>query len=109
MTEKLENATEPEDVAAALGAAGVSVADVDAIAGVGSERWDRARLLELRDLVLMLSESLTPTGIGPWLGSPNRLLEGRRPVDVAAGGGPVAGYRGGSVVRRRQLRLTVSS
>lgn len=36
--------------------------------------------------MLLLAESLTANGIEQWLHSPNRILEGRRPLDVAADG-----------------------
>ena len=39
---------------------------------------------ELRDLVLLLSDSLTPRGVGQWLHAKNRLLDGERPVDLLA-------------------------
>jgi transcriptional regulator with XRE-family HTH domain len=39
-------------------------------------RYDR--LAELRDLVSLLSDSLTPRGVGQWL----RSLGGERPLDV---------------------------
>jgi hypothetical protein len=34
--------------------------------------------------VLLLSDSLTPRGIGQWLHARNRLLGGRRPIEVIA-------------------------
>lgn len=47
------------------------------------ERYDR--LAQLRDLVLLLSDSLTTRGVGQWLHAKNRLLDGKRPVDLLAG------------------------
>lgn len=46
------------------------------------DRYDR--LAQLRDLVILLSDSLTPRGVGQWLHAKNRLLEGQRPVDLLA-------------------------
>jgi transcriptional regulator with XRE-family HTH domain len=43
-------------------------------------RYDR--LAELRDLVSLLSDSLTPRGVGQWLHARNRSLGGERPLDV---------------------------
>jgi hypothetical protein len=44
------------------------------------------RLRQLREIVLLLRETLTPRGVGQWLNARNRLLDGRRPLDVMAGG-----------------------
>lgn len=46
------------------------------------DRYDR--LAQLRDLTLLLSDSLTPRGVGQWLHARNRLLEGERPIDLLA-------------------------
>jgi hypothetical protein len=43
------------------------------------------RLHDLREVVLMLAETLTPRGVGQWLRARNRLLKGR-PLDLLAGG-----------------------
>ena len=43
------------------------------------------RLHDLRDVVLMLAETLTPRGVGQWLRARNRLLKGR-PIDLLAEG-----------------------
>lgn len=48
------------------------------------ERYDR--LAELRDLVVLLSESLSERGVGQWLRARNRLLDGVRPIDGLAQG-----------------------
>jgi hypothetical protein len=40
------------------------------------------RLRELREIVLLLRGTLTPRGVGQWLNARNRLLGGRRPLDV---------------------------
>lgn len=91
MIPDLERATEPEEIVAALEAVGVGAAASASIAGPHagarrSEAWDIDRLLELKSLVLLLAETLTANGIEQWLRSPNRILEGRRPLDVAADG-----------------------
>ena len=44
------------------------------------------RLRELREIVLLLRETLTPRGVGQWLNARNRTLAGRRPIDVMAEG-----------------------
>lgn len=46
------------------------------------DRYDR--LAQLRDLVLLLSHSLTARGVGRWLHAKNRLLDGERPIDLLA-------------------------
>ncbi len=40
------------------------------------------RLREVRELVLILDETLTPRGITQWFTARNRLLGGQRPVDL---------------------------
>lgn len=44
------------------------------------------RLRELREIVLLLRETLTPRGVGQWLTARNRLLGGRRPIEVLSEG-----------------------
>jgi hypothetical protein len=39
-------------------------------------------LAQLRDIVLLLSDSLTPRGVGQWLHAKNRVLGGERPIDL---------------------------
>lgn len=93
MSDLLERAVEASEIVSALKAYGVTQADVAATVGVSDravrgwrestirpERYDR--LAELRDLVLLLAESLTPRGVNQWLHARNRLLEGRRPLDL---------------------------
>lgn len=93
MSDLLERAVEASEIVSALKAYGVTQADVAATVGVSDravrgwrestirpERYDR--LTELRDLVLLLAESLTPRGVNQWLHARNRLLEGRRPLDL---------------------------
>jgi Protein of unknown function (DUF2384) len=47
-------------------------------------RYDR--LAELRDLVALLSDSLTERGVGQWLHARNRTLDGERPLEVLGQG-----------------------
>ncbi|MGH7813076.1 MAG: helix-turn-helix domain-containing protein [Candidatus Binataceae bacterium] len=44
------------------------------------------RLRELREIALVLKETLTPRGVSQWLSARNRILGGRRPVEVMAAG-----------------------
>jgi hypothetical protein len=44
------------------------------------------RLRDLREIVLLLREALTPRGVGQWLNARNRNLGGRRPIEVLADG-----------------------
>src|ERR1700730_10091018 len=44
------------------------------------------RLRDLREIVLLLKETLTPRGVGQWLTAHNRLLGGRRPIEVLSEG-----------------------
>ena len=44
------------------------------------------RLRELREIVLLLRETLTPRGVGQWLNARNRNLDGRRPIEVLSEG-----------------------
>lgn len=84
----LAAATEPAKIAEALAPFGVGAAELARRrdAGPSSEAWDLDRLQELRSLVLLLAESLTEAGVAQWLRAPSRLLDGRRPIDVAADG-----------------------
>ena len=91
----LERAVEASEIVDALKPFGVTQVDVAAVAQVsdravrawrtGDIRADRYdRLAQLRDLVLLLSDSLTQRGVGQWLHAKNRLLDGERPVDLLA-------------------------
>jgi hypothetical protein len=40
------------------------------------------RLRDVREVALILEETLTPRGIAQWFTARNRLLAGRRPVDA---------------------------
>jgi Protein of unknown function (DUF2384) len=95
MADTLERAVEASEIVDALKSFGVTQVDVAAVTQVsdravrgwrtGDIRPDRYdRLAQLRDLVLLLSDSLTPRGVGQWLHAKNRLLDGERPVDLLA-------------------------
>jgi hypothetical protein len=95
----IERAVEPGEIVAALGRYGLSQKDI-AISAHVSERtvyaWKRDhggvrdrnydRLAALREVVLILRDSLTGRGVGQWLRARNRLLDGRRPTEVLAAG-----------------------
>jgi len=89
----LERAVEAPEIVKALRGYGVTQNDVASVAGVTDravrgwgtseirpQRYDR--LADLRDLVILLSDSLTPRGVGQWLHARNRLLDGSRPLDL---------------------------
>lgn len=95
MAHTLERAVEASEIVDALKSFGVTQVDVAAVAQVsdravrawrtGDIRADRYdRLAQLRDLVLLLSDSLTERGVGQWLHAKNRVLGGERPVDLLA-------------------------
>jgi hypothetical protein len=94
----LERAVEAADVVHALRQFGLTQAAI-ALATSASARsvrnWQRTsairpqsedRLRELREIALLLQETLTPRGVGQWLRARNRLLGGRRPLEVLAAG-----------------------
>jgi hypothetical protein len=91
----LDRAVEASEIVDALKPFGVTQGDVAAVTQVSDravrgwktsdirpDRYDR--LAQLRDLVILLSDSLTPRGVGQWLHAKNRILEGQRPVDLLA-------------------------
>ncbi len=93
----LERAVEAPEIVQALKAYGVTQTDVGSVAGVSDravrgwrvcavrpDRYDK--LADLRELVLLLSDSLTPRGVGQWLHARNRLLAGERPLEALAAG-----------------------
>ena len=97
MSAVLERAVEAPEIVHALRAYGVTQSDVGSVAGVSDravrgwsqstirpERYDK--LAELRDLVILLSDSLTARGVGQWLHARNRLLAGARPIEALAEG-----------------------
>lgn len=97
MSQVLERAVEAPEIVRALRGYGVTQAEVGAVTGV-SDRAVRAwassairpdrydRLADLRNLVLLLSDSLTPRGVGQWLHARNRLLGDERPLELLAAG-----------------------
>lgn len=97
MTTTLERAVEPDEIVNALRSFGVSQRDVAAATHV-SDRAVRAwrtggihaasydRLQDLREIVLILSDSLTARGVGQWLRARNRLLAGGCPIDLLTEG-----------------------
>ena len=97
MAAVLERAVEAPEIVQALKSYGVTQTDVGSVAGVSDravrawkvstarpERYDK--LSDLRDLVLLLSDSLTPRGVGQWLHARNRLLAGERPIEALGAG-----------------------
>lgn len=49
-------------------------------------RRNEERLHGLRQIVLLLDDSLSHRGVGQWFRAHNRMLEGRRPLDVLGEG-----------------------
>lgn len=97
MIPTLDNAVEASEIVDALKAFGVTQAEVASVAQVSdravrgwrqsaikTENYDR--LAELRDLVVLLSDSLTPRGVSQWLRARNRLLQSKRPIELLATG-----------------------
>ncbi len=93
MSDVLERAVEPNEIVRALKGYGVTQADVADATGVSDRAvrgWKTSaarqepydKLGELRELVLLLSDSLTPRGVGQWMHAKNRLLDGRRPIEL---------------------------
>jgi hypothetical protein len=93
MPRVLQRAIEAPEIVKALRSYGVTENDVASVAGVTDravrgwttseirpQRYDR--LADLRDLVILLSDSLTPRGVGQWLHARNRLLGGSRPIEA---------------------------
>ena len=67
---------------AGLAALGVTAAD---LARAGADA-DPARLAALLNVAALLTETLLPPGLGQWLRTPARLLDGRAPLDAIANG-----------------------
>lgn len=96
MADTLDRAVEASEIVDGLKAFGITQGDVAAVTQVSdravrawrtgdirSDRYDR--LAQLRDLVLLLSDSLTPRGVGQWLHAKNRVLDRERPIDLLSG------------------------
>lgn len=99
-TRQLERAVEASDLVEAFKSYGVSQVDVAHVAQVDPKTvyaWKATnarpraqaydRLDGLREVVRVLSDSLTARGVGQWLHARNRLIGGRRPLDVLRDGG----------------------
>lgn len=97
MTLNLDRAVEASEIVNALKPFGITQVDIAAVTQVSDravrgwrtssirpDRYDQ--LAHLRDLVLLLSDPLTPRGVGQWLHAKNRLLAGQRPIDLLAEG-----------------------
>ena len=95
VTSTLDRAVEASEIVEALRPFGITQIDVAAVTHVSDravrgwrtsdirpDRYDR--LAQLRDLAILLSDSLTPRGVGQWLHAKNRLLESERPVELLA-------------------------
>jgi len=93
----LERAVEAPEIVRALKGYGLTQQEVGTIAGVSARavrQWSRGgirperydRLIEVREIALLLSGSLSPRGVGQWLHARNRLLHGERAVDLLAHG-----------------------
>lgn len=96
-TVALDRAVEAIDIVTGLKAYGLTQADIARALGV-SDRAVRGwrqhgitnhryeALTDLRDVVVLLDDSLTPRGVGQWFHARNRLLAGARPLDAFAQG-----------------------
>lgn len=68
------------DLAQATGASERSVRNWKKTSAIRSEYEERLR--DVRDIALILQDSLTPRGVGQWLRARNRMLGGRRPLEL---------------------------
>jgi len=96
MATTLDRAVEADEIVSALRHYGFTQADVALATGVSERsvrnwandtplrRRHEERLQALRQIVLLLDDSLTPRGVGQWFRAHNRALDGRRPLDVLA-------------------------
>lgn len=94
----LSRAVEVGDIVRELRKFGLTAGDIGKAAGVtersvrnwkaaaAPRRRQEARVFTLRDIVIQLQQTLSPRGVGQWLRAPNRLLQGRRPLDALAEG-----------------------
>jgi transcriptional regulator with XRE-family HTH domain len=71
-------------IAKATGTSARSVRNWEATSAIRPGNDDRLR--ELREIVLLLGETLTARGVGQWLRARNRVLKGQRPLDLLASG-----------------------
>jgi len=98
MSQTLERAVEADEIVVALRTYSFTQADIAAAVGVTDRavrdwlhdkplrRGNEERLQALRQIVLMLDDSLSKRGVGQWFRAHNLLLGGRRPLDVLADG-----------------------
>lgn len=105
MAHTLDRAVEADEIVAALRTFGFTQNDVAAAVGVSDRsvrnwsheaplrRRHEERLQAFRQIVLLLTDSLSPRGVGQWFRAHNRTLDGRRPLDVLAEGDSEAVHR----------------
>lgn len=98
MAQTLERAVEADEIVAALRTYGFTQADIASAIGVSDRAvrdWEREKPLRrgneeklhaIRQIVLLLDDSLSRRGVGQWFRAHSRLLDGRRPLDVLAEG-----------------------
>lgn len=94
----MDRAVEAVEIVSALKSHGFTQMDIAAAAGVSDRsvrnwsnetplrRKHEERLRDLRAIVLLIDDSLTDRGVGQWFRAHQRLLAGRRPLDVLAEG-----------------------
>jgi transcriptional regulator with XRE-family HTH domain len=95
----LERAVEADEIIGALRRVGLTQHDIATAVRVSDRtvhQWAKAsvevrsgnydRLTDIRDVVLLLRDSLTERGIKQWLRARNRMLDGRRPLEVLHAG-----------------------
>ncbi len=98
-TRQLERAVEAAELISAFKTYGLTQTDLAHVAQVDPKTvyaWKAAdaqpraaaydRLDELRDVVRVLSDSLTARGVGQWLHARNRVLDGARPLEALRDG-----------------------
>lgn len=96
MATRLDRAVEAGEIVKAFGSTGIRQSDVARILHVSPRavgRWvsngginddHYARLQEIREIAIILEDSLTARGNGRWFRAPNRLLGGSWPIDALA-------------------------
>ena len=94
----LGHAVELHHVVQALRSYGLTQEDIAQTAGVSDRTvraWEKGQPLrrrheeaiqDLREIVLIVSPSLTKRGVGQWFRARNRVLGGRRPLEAFAEG-----------------------
>lgn len=99
MSTTLQRAVESDEVVNGLARLGLTSSDIALATHVNERtvrRWKAGdhttrgesydRLTNLRDVVLVLEDSLTRRGVRQWFRAKNRLLDGKRPIDLLAAG-----------------------